>query len=56
MQFLEKGLSGLETAVHKVDALAAKVAVEADSHGIEAHRHLDSIKALLDRLEPDYRD
>ena len=28
MQFLEKGLSGLETAVHKVDALAAKVAVE----------------------------
>ncbi len=36
--------------------IAAKVAQEAQSMGIEAHRHLDSIKTLLDRSEPDYRD
>ena len=47
--------TGRELAVIS-DEIAAKVAVEADSHGIEAHRHLDSIKALLDGLEPDYRD
>ena len=38
------------------DEIASQVAIEAESHGIEAHRHLDSIKALLDRSEPDYKD
>lgn len=38
------------------DEIAANVAVEADSSGIEAHRHLDSIKRLLDQSEPDYKD
>ena len=38
------------------DDIAAKVADEAEAYGIEAHRHLDSLKKLLDRLEPDYRD
>lgn len=38
------------------DEIAAKVAEEAESYGIEAQRHLDSLKQLLDRLEPDYRD
>ena len=37
------------------DEIAAKVAEEAESMGIEAHRHLDSIKRLLDQSEPDYR-
>lgn len=46
--------TGREMAIMS-DKIAAQVAVEADSMGIEAHRHLDSIKALLDRLEPDYR-
>ncbi|MEM7056102.1 MAG: class II aldolase/adducin family protein [Pseudomonadota bacterium] len=38
------------------DEIAAQVAIEADSQGIEAHRHLDSIKRLLDRSESDFRD
>lgn len=38
------------------DDVAAQVAVEAESQGIEAHRHLDSIKRLLDQSEPDYKD
>lgn len=45
--------TGRELAVIP-DEIAAKVAEEADSHGIEARRHLDSIKLLLDRSEPDY--
>ena len=38
------------------DEIAAQVAEEAQSQGIEAHRHLDSIKRLLDQSEPDYKD
>ena len=47
--------TGKEMAVLS-DEIAAQVAVEADSMGIEADRHLASIRQLLDRLEPDYRD
>ena len=47
--------TGREMAVLS-DEIAAEVAEVADSMGIEADRHLDSIKQLLDRLEPDYRE
>ena len=47
--------TGQEMAILS-DEIAAQVAVEADSMGIEADRHLTSIKLLLDRLEPDYKD
>lgn len=36
------------------DAVAEKVAQEVENYGIEADRHLDSIKALLDREDPEY--
>ncbi|MEM1160935.1 MAG: class II aldolase and adducin N-terminal domain-containing protein [Pseudomonadota bacterium] len=38
------------------DSIAAQVAAENEEFGIVSERHLDSIKALLDRSEPDYRD
>lgn len=46
--------TGRELAVIS-DDLAAQVAQEGDEFGIVADRHLDSIKALLDRSEPDYK-
>ena len=46
--------TGRELAVIS-DDLAAQVAREGDEFGIEADRHLDSIKLLLDRSEPDYK-
>ena len=46
--------TGKELAVIS-DKLAAQVAQEGDEFGIVADRHLDSIKALLDRSEPDYK-
>jgi len=47
--------TGRELAIIS-DEIAAKVAEEAQAQGIEADRHLDSIKELLDRSEPDYRE
>ena len=38
------------------DATAAQVAQENEEFGIMADKHLDSIKLLLDRSEPDYKD
>lgn len=46
--------TGKELAVIS-DDLAAHVANEGDEFGIVADRHLDSIKLLLDRSEPDYK-
>ena len=46
--------TGKELAVIS-NTLAAQVAQEGDEFGIVADRHLDSIKALLDRSEPDYK-
>ena len=46
--------TGRELAVIS-DDLAAQVAQESDEFGIVADRHLDSIKTLLDRSEPDYK-
>ena len=46
--------TGKELAVIS-DELAAQVAQEGDEFGIVADRHLDSIKLLLDRSEPDYK-
>ncbi|MEM9059724.1 MAG: class II aldolase and adducin N-terminal domain-containing protein [Pseudomonadota bacterium] len=38
------------------DAVAAQVARESDEFGIAADKHLDSIKALLDQTEQDYKN
>ncbi|MGD1926425.1 MAG: class II aldolase and adducin N-terminal domain-containing protein [Paracoccaceae bacterium] len=47
--------TGQELAVID-DATAAQVARENDEFGVVADKHLDSVKALLDRSEPDYKD
>ncbi len=46
--------TGREMAVLS-DETAEQVAQEIEDFGIVAHKHLDSVKALLDRDEPDYR-
>ena len=38
------------------DDIAAAVVQEGEDYGIVADKHLDSIKLLLDRSEPDYKD
>ncbi len=40
---------------HLADAVAAKVADEADTYPGQAERHLADIREILDRDEPDYR-